>query len=66
MRSCELNGALRTNAYQRLAHVFLFDGGIPPAVSQKTDSAATTKSLLGTRSENHDRPSDECDDEAPR
>ena len=64
MRSCELNGALRTNAYQRLAHVFLFDGGIPLAVSQKTNSAATTKSLLGTRSENHDRQSDECDEEA--
>ena len=44
--------------------MFLFDGGIPLAVSQKTDSTATTESLLGTRSENQDRQSDECDEEA--
>ena len=44
--------------------MFLFDGGIPLAVSQKTESATTTESLRGTRSENHDRQSDECDEEA--
>ena len=35
-----------------------------PAVSQKNESRATTESLRGMRSENHDKPSDECDDEA--
>ena len=39
---------------------------LTPAVSQKNESTATTESLRGMRSENHDKPSDECDDEAAK